>query len=194
MNAQIVELRAAFLLAARLDRLLVLPRIVCGLDRFWAPHNGTIPGSDTPLPIEPCPVDHLLDLEKIERISPMEGLLREWSFFDNPRLPAAQREPHAPLPPPESLAPTALQPLHDRRAERVLNLTHMPDLFATLSRDEQAAAMKRMLIWTSIWCCSVPPKKNGAGHVWYDMFWDVVPRTNRHGKLVDAPFVPTFGP
>ena len=47
MNAQLVELRAAFLLAARLGRILILPEIVCGLDRFWAPHNGTIPGSDT---------------------------------------------------------------------------------------------------------------------------------------------------
>ena len=33
MNAQLRELRAAFLLAARLDRILVLPPIVCGLDR-----------------------------------------------------------------------------------------------------------------------------------------------------------------
>ena len=33
MDAQLRELRAAFLLAARLDRILVLPPIVCGLDR-----------------------------------------------------------------------------------------------------------------------------------------------------------------
>ena len=76
----------------------------------------------------------------------------------------------------------------------------MPDLFATLpekaeaGKDGKNSAMKRMITWPSIWCCSVPPKKNAAGHVWYDMFWDVVPRTNRHGKLVDAPFTPTFGP
>ena len=50
VHDQLVQVRAAFLLAERLGRLLVLPRLVCGLDRFWAPHNGTIPGSDTTLP------------------------------------------------------------------------------------------------------------------------------------------------
>ena len=85
MNAQMSELRAAFLLASRLNRILVLPKLVCGLDRFWAPHNGTIPGSDTRLPIEPCPIDHLLDLEHIEKGgTPVEQILREYSFFDNP--------------------------------------------------------------------------------------------------------------
>ena len=54
------QVRAAFLLAKRLGRLLILPTFVCGLDRFWAPHNGTIPGSDTTLPIDPCPADHVL--------------------------------------------------------------------------------------------------------------------------------------
>ena len=48
--------------------------------------------------------------------------------------------------------------------------------------------------WTSIWCCSQPLTPKSAGHVWYDFFWDVIPHTNRHGKLVSGPWVPTFGP
>ena len=61
------QVRAALLLARRLQRILILPKLVCGLDRFWAPHNGTIPGSDTMLPIDPCPADHVLDLEHMAR-------------------------------------------------------------------------------------------------------------------------------
>ncbi|KAL1518775.1 hypothetical protein AB1Y20_003059 [Prymnesium parvum] len=194
MNAQLRELRAAFLLAARLDRLLVLPPLVCGLDRFWAPHNGTIPGSDTTLPIEPCPIDHLLDLEHIERQTPLTSLLREWSYFANPCLPASERGPYAPLPPPAALGENDLAPLRRLASQRVLNLSYIPDLFATLPDAEKEAAMQQMRTWTSIWCCSIPPKKNGPGHVWYDMFWDVVPRMNRYGKLVHEPWVPTFGP
>jgi len=62
-HSQLIQLRAAFLLAAKLQRILILPPLACGLDRFWAPHNGTISGSVTPLPIFPCPADHILDLE-----------------------------------------------------------------------------------------------------------------------------------
>ena len=40
----------------------------------------------------------------------------------------------------------------------------------------------------------MPIKKNGPGHIWYDMFWDVVPRTNRHMKQVTTPWEPNFGP
>lgn len=81
VHRQLVQLRAAFLLAAKLGRLLILPTIVCGLDRFWAPHNGTIPGSDTKLPIDPCPADHVVDLEKIDRLQRggVETLLREYA-------------------------------------------------------------------------------------------------------------------
>ena len=57
--------------------MLVLPPIVCGLDRFWAPHNGTIPGSRTLLPIDPCPADHVLDLEHIARTRKLEEFVRE---------------------------------------------------------------------------------------------------------------------
>jgi len=125
------QVRAALLLARRLQRILILPKLVCGLDRFWAPHNGTIPGSDTMLPIDPCPADHVLDLEHMARTlvsmvhlmnsddhlmasddfrcplmtsdglrlplmaadglphqdGTIEGMLREYSFLDNPRAP-----------------------------------------------------------------------------------------------------------
>jgi len=43
-------------------------------------------------------------------------------------------------------------------------------------------------------CCSKPPNPKAAGHVWYDFFWDVIPHTNRHRKLVSGPWEWSFGP
>ena len=43
-------------------RAVVLPKLMCGMDRWWAPHDGTIPGSALDLPYI-CPADHVLDLE-----------------------------------------------------------------------------------------------------------------------------------
>jgi hypothetical protein len=57
-----VQLRTAFALATVLNRTLILPPLWCGLDRYWAPHAGTLPGSTFKLPFL-CPADHVLDLE-----------------------------------------------------------------------------------------------------------------------------------
>jgi len=198
VHHQLVQLRAAFLLARKLDRILILPTIVCGLDRFWAPHNGTIPGSDTTLPIDPCPADHVVDLENIARQhrGTIDGIFREYSFLDNKRTPASVTRSVRRPPPPTDLSPTALAPLltDEAKASRVLAFATLGDLFRTLPPAEQGAEIKRMNEWTSIWCCSQPPRPRAAGHVWYDMFWDIVPHTNRHNKLLEAVWTPSFGP
>ena len=72
------------LLRQALGRILILPRLVCGLDRWWAPHAGIIPGSATRLPLLECPADHVIDLERMKP----EELLREHSLLCNPRTPA----------------------------------------------------------------------------------------------------------
>lgn len=56
------QLRQAFALATILSRAVILPEVWCGLDRYWAPHAGTLPGSKFKLPFI-CPADHILDLE-----------------------------------------------------------------------------------------------------------------------------------
>lgn len=43
-------------------RVVILPSLWCGMDRWWAPHAGVIPGSALELPYR-CPADHVLDLE-----------------------------------------------------------------------------------------------------------------------------------
>jgi len=198
VHPQLTQVRAALLLARRLQRILILPKLVCGLDRFWAPHNGTIPGSDTMLPIDPCPADHVLDLEHMARTldGTIEGMLREYSFLDNPRAPKELIASRRVLQPPAGLSADALAILStaEMRSVRVLHFERMPDLYATLPADEGELEQQRMRDWVSIWCCSKPPNPKAAGHVWYDFFWDVIPHTNRHRKLVSGPWEWSFGP
>lgn len=90
MNPQLEALRSAWALARALGRVLVLPRLTCGMDRVWFPHDGVFPGSDPAftIPFSPCPMDHVLDAEGMEK----RGLLaqvREWSLLNNPQLPPA---------------------------------------------------------------------------------------------------------
>lgn len=136
----------------------------------------------------------MIDLEKIHRLrGPLEDLLRESTFLQNPYTPPAVRESTKELPPPASLAASELKPLQGSAA-RVLSFSHMPDLYATLPADEARAAQKEMQEWVSIWCCGQPLKKNGPGHVWYDFFADVVPHTDRHRKRWDKAWEPIPGP
>ena len=57
----LLQVRNALAVASALGRTLVLPDLWCGADRWWAPHQGTIPGSALLLPFR-CPADHVLDL------------------------------------------------------------------------------------------------------------------------------------
>eukprot|EP00967_Tisochrysis_lutea_P022114 scaffold25193_cov29-Tisochrysis_lutea.AAC.7 len=151
VHLQLVQLRAAFLLAAKLKRILILPPIACGLDRFWAPHNGTIPGSATPLPVFPCPADHVLDLENgIDKHNgPIESLLREASFLNNSRLPDSVRHSIVFPDPPRTLGDEHLAPLR-ASTSRVISLPSMPDLYKTLPSGEAAAARDKYKVRS--WC------------------------------------------
>ena len=89
MNPQLASLRAAWGLARALGRTLVMPRFTCGMDRVWFPHDGVFPGSDPlfKIPFSPCPMDHILDTEAMDRNGLLAGV-REWSLLDNDKLPA----------------------------------------------------------------------------------------------------------
>lgn len=58
-----VQLRHAWAIAGALNRTLIIPELYCGLDRYWAAHDGVIPGSKFGVPFI-CPLDHVLDLEQ----------------------------------------------------------------------------------------------------------------------------------
>lgn len=48
----------------------------------------------------------------------------------------------------------------------------------------------RTKIYASIWCCV----NKHPGHVWYDLWWDKVPRVDRHNRNITGPWVPITGP
>ena len=119
VNHQILRIRAALAIASVLGRVIVVPevreptestscdslilhyftydiyvvpfiQVWCGLDRWWAPHSGVIPGSSFKLPFK-CPLDHIFDLEGgWHRPLPIDHGpdidYRESSFFSNPRM------------------------------------------------------------------------------------------------------------
>ncbi len=57
-----LQVRSAWAIAQTLGRALIFPPIWAGLDRWWAPHDGKIPGSKLDLPYI-APFDHVMDLE-----------------------------------------------------------------------------------------------------------------------------------
>ena len=87
-----------------------------------------------------------------------------------------------------------LRPLLALSETPVLELSGMPDLYATLGAADAKAAQDKYKTYTSIWCCSKPPGPGKPGHIWYDMFADVVPHENRHRKVWETKWTPEFGP
>eukprot|EP00798_Chlamydomonas_sp_ICE-L_P025303 gene25303-10957_t len=98
VNHEILLTRNAMAIATVLGRAVVMPQLYCGLDRWWAPHAGTIPGSKFGLPF-PCPLDHVFDLEggwardfgAPDAFGPNIEY-REHSFFNNKRMTPAVRD------------------------------------------------------------------------------------------------------
>ena len=48
---------------------------------------------------------------------------------------------------------------------------------------------RRTKVYASIWCCV----DEHPGHVWYDMWWDHNPHTDRHGRKIGK-WEPITGP
>ena len=78
---QLARIRSGLLLARALSRRFIMPRLVCGFDRWWAPHKGVIPNSATHIPIRECPMDHIFNVHSI----PEPWLPKEYSFLENER-------------------------------------------------------------------------------------------------------------
>ena len=269
VHHQLRQIRNGLALAQALGRVLILPRLVCGLDRWWAPHAGTIPGSATRLPLLECPADHVIDLE---RMAP-EKLLREHSLLCNPRTPArvlagarpfrvrvrlrvrvrvrirfptltlalalaltltrralggadcaaqagrggrgrggrgrggrgrVRRRPRArataarrarrhdgasPSPSPSRNRDPNPNPY------QVLELSGpLPDYRSVLPAAEVADFEHRLASYASLWCCNHPPGGRGAGHIWYDFLWDILPHHDRHNREWKHAWTPVMGP
>ena len=86
VSFQIKQIKTAAAIAKQLGRTLVLPPILCGLDRVWFPHYGRFPGSTFALPFI-CPVDHVINMDNADT-----SKFREWTFYSHPELPKEIRE------------------------------------------------------------------------------------------------------
>uniref|UniRef100_A0A7S0JHJ1 Uncharacterized protein n=1 Tax=Calcidiscus leptoporus TaxID=127549 RepID=A0A7S0JHJ1_9EUKA len=202
VHHQLTQMRNALALAKALNRVLILPRLVCGLDRWWAPHSGIIPGSAARLPLLECPADHVIDLE---RMGKPEKILREHSMLCNPRTPGHVLKSMASVQMPSFAEPLSSKPiaaaeelltrLNERTSLKVLKLTgRLPDYRAFLSGSKRDAFEAEVKGYAGLWCCNRPPGGRGAGHIWYDFLWDVVPHRDRHNRQWKEAWKPIMGP
>ncbi|EIE21596.1 hypothetical protein COCSUDRAFT_17381, partial [Coccomyxa subellipsoidea C-169] len=214
VNAQLQQIRNAMAVATALGRTLVIPALWCGADRWWAPHNGIIPGSALRLPFQ-CPLDHVLDLEQMSKEFPEAEFgpdipYREYSFLDNPktniteagifnvvvcqvrrdcRPPDAQANSVALQSDPEHAS--LIQALAPFSSKRVLHFEDMRHAYGNFPTKEYRDRFEqRTKLYTSLWCCV----DKHPGHVWYDMWWDVIPHTDRHNRIQSGTWVPVTGP
>ena len=206
VNHQLTQIRNAFALASALDRVLILPTLVCGLDRWWAPHSGIIPGSAARLPLLECPADHVIDLE---RMGKPEKVLREATMLCNPRTPASTLNSVATLNATISISVSADgSNARAARAEgrelvsklqsidaKVLALATLPPDYRAVMRGREVDRFERTVAsYGGLWCCNRPPGGRGPGHIWYDFLWDVVPHRDRHNRKWDGKWEPKMGP
>ena len=135
-------------------------------------------------------------------------MLREHSLLCNPRVPAhvlagARSEALIELPglgEGESTAQFAGRTLAERLLHvhadtTVLELSGpLPDYRSVLPVAEVGDFEHRLQSYASLWCCNHPPGGKGAGHIWYDFLWDILPHSDRHGREWKNGWTPIMGP
>ena len=206
VNWQLTRLRNAAGIAAALGRVLVVPQFYCGMDRWWAPHNGIIPGSGLVTPFA-CPLDHVLDLEVMQNMNQDPDTygpplwFREYSFFNNSRVPAVVRDSQisvricndpedchasAGAAIPRGLTSGELkEALRPWESEKVLRFADTAGIFGGFTAEkDQLKFEERVKLMGSIWCCVQPEEENKPGHIWYDLWWDTM-HTDRHDRAFD---------
>eukprot|EP01018_Ginkgo_biloba_P007783 Gb_19824 [translate_table: standard] len=200
VNYQIKQIRSALAIAYILNRTLVMPALWCRLDRVWFGHPGVLPGTKTKQPFL-CPLDHVFEVNAMLRDLPEDEFgpiinFREYSFFDNPRLPKQVKESKLTIEicdegSNDCLANTdAEQPevikLHRKSSEdqikaavsaykgvKVIEFSSMENAFAGFSdKVKEKKFRNRVKRYVGIWCCLEGLQR---GHIYYDMYWDEKP-------------------
>ena len=216
MNWQLSRLRHAMGVATALGRVLVMPELHCGMDRWWAPHNGIIPGSGLETPFI-CPLDHVIDLEQMGRMDKDPQVwgpplrYREYSLMRNPALPASVKASRGVVQlckdadctdsssdvalPPGLKSEELIKALEPLRTKKVLHFSSMEGAFGGFTtaadQDKFEARIKQL---ASIWCCVRPPPKV-PGHIWYDLLWDMPGgHIDKHNRHFNDTWVPILGP
>ena len=220
VNYQLGHVRALLGIATALNRTMIMPKLHCGSDRWWASHDGMIPGSEVKLPFV-CPMDHVMDLEQMVKDMDVgtQGPrvdFKEYSFLEKPEAGYLQESRL------KVIACDADSNICDDGSKEAAILdgnviklkSNMTDVqlktalgshvnkfslldfanpanlwFGFQHKSDADKFMARHKLSTSLWCCS----EGHPGHVWYDLFWDAGPHTNRFGKFVQGNWTPSLG-
>ena len=146
MRHQLRELRAALALAFALGRILILPPLTCGFDKYWAPlsASGVIPGAYRwAAPIHNCPLDHMLNPAELK--PDPTRFVREHSFLVNPRTPSVYREKAAQVRLDVHGGTAERSRLDSLSSARLVNVTNLPAVAAQLWSQGQRLRQMRAL-------------------------------------------------
>jgi hypothetical protein len=129
MTLQLRQIRAALILAQALGRRLILPPLMCAMDKYWAPlsREGVIPGAPAwAVPIHFCPLDHMFNPAELKPST--EPTLREWSLLLNPHTPHAVKASVRPVSLDASAGASQVARLRGMSSVSVLNVTNLPQM------------------------------------------------------------------
>eukprot|EP00958_Prasinococcus_capsulatus_P001137 scaffold104_cov375-Prasinococcus_capsulatus_cf.AAC.16 len=204
VNPQLKQFRNAMAVAMALGRTLVMPPFVCGYDRWWAPHYGRIPGSYPDLPFV-CPMDHVLDLPGLLRTSDdhfgkatafsphvKASLASSWQRVKVCGDDACSKDDHA-LTVKARMTDTQLaDALSTVKGAKVIEFTgDMAHAFGGFESEAVSKAFERRLKASmTLWCCI----HDHPGHIWYDIFYDIIPHTDRHNREWNRAWFAKTGP
>jgi len=216
-------IRSLIAIGIATKRAVVMPKIFCGLDRWWGAHDGIIPGAGGPQLPFICPLDHVMDLEYLDRPNIIEW--KESSFLDNPKAESIKSRVLSVITcnehstqcddgsKPATLIDSNIIKLRAKRTDAQLSqaLEGISEEFDLIEFDNPSKLWKAFqdhgendrftrdyLMSTSMWCCVQPPEGMYVGHVWYDFLGGSKDaHTDRWGRWVDmndGEWIPQIGP
>lgn len=222
VNEQLVAIRTLFALGTTLNRTIVMPKLFCGMDRWWAPHDGNIPGGPVDLPYQ-CPLDHVINLEllqdnslKPEQSGPKVDW-KEYSFLEKEESLYLQEKKLTVITCNENsdmcdegdkeahLIEGKVVKLKAKRTDvqirtALASIMHKFDLIVFENplklwkgfenQEDMSKFVSRYTRIADIWCCI----QGHPGHIWYDLFWDTIPHTDKFGRYIDKEWQPQLGP
>lgn len=167
-NYQMRHIRDGVAAAWALGRKLVLPPLACAYDRGPFPHPGKSGGAfEQLLPIYPCPLDYVFDLERKSPAGAKAGgapmlleVAREYSLLNSTRMPRATLDSALRLA--QVPAGESAQSLTERYgSSRLVELATLPPSFgegSLLTHAQQLAFKEALMYYTDVWCCINPVK------------------------------------
>ena len=203
---------------------VIVPQFMAGQDRWWAPHKGRLPQAPTELPYRApidhvIDLEKGLGVDKSDADFGPNIPYREYSFLENSRMPDAVRQSVLRVAPcaagdacADGSAPATVtndtvrlaSGLNDVQVRaalggllaqyRTVRFQRMTGVFSQhAEQSDWEKFTRRTAQMATIWCCVKPPPGT-PGHIWYDMWWDVVPHTDLHGRTWNESWHIVLGP